>query len=119
MKKLALSTIVLLIAMIMAIGVQASATVDMTGIWTIEVITANGTGSPTFELEQDGSDLSGTYSGRYGEEDVTGKVEGNQFEINYESSGIEVTYSGTVDGDSIKGDVDFSAYGTGTFTGKR
>lgn len=119
MKKLFLSVITMILISGLAVCVQASATADITGTWEITVVTSNGTGNPTFELKQEGNALSGTYSGRFGEEDVTGKVEGNKFEIDYESSGIPVKYSGTIDADTIQGDVDFSSYGTGTFTGKR
>lgn len=119
MKKMILLSVIVLSLSVFGMGTHASATVDMTGTWKIEVTTANGTGTPTFTLKQEGNALSGSYSGRYGEEDVTGTVDGNQFEINYESSGIPVKYTGIVDGDTIKGDVDFAAYGTGEFTGKR
>lgn len=119
MKKLCLFVIPFFVVLVMAVSIQAASSVDMTGTWEIEVTTANGTGNPTFELKQEKSILTGTYSGRFGEEDVTGKVEGNKFEIKYESSGIPVKYSGTIDGDKIEGDVDFSSYGTGSFTGER
>lgn len=119
MKKLCLSVMAVILISGFAICVQAQDAVDMTGTWEMTVVTANGTGNPTFELKQEGGKLTGTYSGRFGEEDVEGKVTGNKFEIHYESSGVPVTYSGTVNGDKIEGDVDFSSYGTGTFTGER
>ncbi len=119
MKKLFLSVIAIILISGLAVSVQASAPMNMTGTWEVTVVTSNGTGNPEFELKQEGNALSGTYSGRFGEEDVTGKVDGNTFEINYESSGIPVKYTGTIEADTIKGDVDFSSYGAGTFTGKR
>lgn len=92
---------------------------NMEGVWNLKVVTSNGSGTPVFTLKQEGQSLSGTYKGKFGESPVEGKVTGNTFEINYDSSGVPVKYTGTVDGKNVKGDVDYSSYGTGTFTGSK
>lgn len=93
--------------------------VDMTGLWIMAVETSQGSGTPSFDLTQEGDQLSGIYSGTFGEFPVTGAVAGNKFEIRYESSGSVVKYIGEVDGDKAKGEVDYGQYGKGTFTGEK
>ncbi len=95
------------------------APVDMTGLWIMSVDTPNGSGTPSFDLTQEGDQLSGTYTGRFGEFPVTGNVNGNQFEIRYDSSGALIKYIGECDGNAVKGKVDFGTYGSGTFTGEK
>ncbi len=92
---------------------------DMTGRWNMSVTTPHGAGTPSFDLMQEGDQLSGTYTGRFGEFPVTGSVKGNQFEIRYDSSGVLIKYIGESDGATAEGKVDFGSFGSGTFTGKK
>lgn len=97
----------------------SSKNADMNGLWIMTVETPQGSGSPSFDLQQEGDQLSGTYSGRFGEFPVKGTVTGNRFVIEYESSGTLVKYMGEVTGDKVKGEVDYGSYGGGTFIGER
>ncbi len=92
---------------------------DMAGLWIMQVETPRGTGTPSFDINQEGNELSGTYSGKFGEFPITGTVTGNQFEISYDSSGTLVKYIGETDGAKCKGKVDYGSYGGGTFTGEK
>ena len=98
---------------------STASNVDMTGKWNLEVKSATGTGTPVFDLKQEGKTLTGSYSGRYGKAPVTGSIENNAFKISYTMSGMTIVYSGKVNGDTCEGNADFGAYGKATFTGKK
>jgi hypothetical protein len=96
---------------------------DVTGIWTMTVETAMGSGTPTFTLTQEGGEVTGTYEGYFGEAPVTGTVEGDEvtlhLEVNAQGQDMTVDYIGTVDGDTVSGRVVFGDYGEATFEGTR
>jgi|HigsolmetaAR201D_1030396.scaffolds.fasta_scaffold05928_2 hypothetical protein len=100
-----------------------AADANVAGTWNMSVEMSMGSGNPTFELTQNGNQVTGTYKGQLGEAPVTGTVKGNEVELKYTLSaqGMEltVTYSGTVEGDTIKGKVSYGDMGEGTFTGKK
>lgn len=100
-----------------------AADANVTGEWTMTVETPQGSGSPTFNLKQQGTTVSGTYKGQLGEAPVKGTVAGNQVTLNYQVTtqgfDLDVTYSGTVDGNTMAGKVKLGELGEGTFTGKR
>ncbi len=104
-------------AMALVFGATFAFAADMTGTWTLDVTSAGGTGTPVFDLKQDGDKLSGTYKGRWGEAPATGSVKGDDFEINYSLGGVKVVYKGKLDGNKVSGKVDFGGQGEGTFTG--
>jgi hypothetical protein len=80
---------------------------DVTGKWTAEVQGRNGnTMTVTMNLKADGSNLSGTVSGRNGDTDISdGKIDGNDlsFKVVREFNGNQFTqnYKGKLDGDTI------------------
>ncbi len=90
---------------LLALGCMVALGADVTGKWTAD----NGRGgTQTFDLKQDGSNLTGTVSGgRGGAVDISnGKVDGDNvsFEVVREFNGNSVTikYSGSVSGNSMK-----------------
>ena len=96
--------------------------VDLTGNWTLEVVTENGTGVSAVAMTQQGDSLSGTYtSGRMGTLPFKGVVKGQSFTFAANTSGgATFTFSGAiVDADHIKGDLDFGGQGDATFSGTR
>ena len=96
--------------------------VDLTGTWTFEVVTENGTGLPAVVMAQKGDSLTGTYtSGRMGTLPFTGVVKGQTFTFAvHTSGGATLTFNGTItDADHVKGDVDFGGQGGATFSGTR
>ena len=96
--------------------------VDLTGNWTFEVVTENGTGVSAVSMTQKGDSLNGTYtSGRMGTLPFKGVVKGQTFTFSARTSGdATFTFSGDiVDVDHIKGDLDFGGQGGATFSGPR
>ena len=58
---------------------------DISGIWQLVVETNRGTGSPKMMLQQQGEQITGTFSSRIvGESSVTGTVKGNVIEFRFE-----------------------------------
>lgn len=100
-----------------------AADANITGDWTMTIETQTFSGTPTFNLKQEGSKVTGTYKGQLGEAPVTGTVAGNEvtlvYEVNAQGMELTVTYSGTVDGNTMKGKVTLGDFGEGTFTGKK
>ncbi len=86
-----------------------------------------GTSNPTLVFKQDGETLSGTYTGRYGESKVTGKVTADrkvQFTVALDAEGQSVTmyFTGEVaaDGQTLsKGVVNVEGLGEGAWAAKR
>jgi hypothetical protein len=95
----------------------------VSGSWSIQVDTGQGTGTPSFTFKQDGEKLSGQYKGLFGEAPVTGTIKGNAIEfwvdVTVEGASARVTYSGTVEKDTMTGKVRLGDLGEGTFKGTR
>jgi polyisoprenoid-binding protein YceI len=102
----------------------AAQAADLTGDWTFEVSTSQGSGTPSFVFKQDGEKLTGTYKGLLGEGDVTGTVQDKKLHFSFtgkvQGSDFTVTYDGEIQSDdTLKGTVDLGGMANGTFTGKR
>src|SRR5262249_29220351 len=90
---------------------------DITGKWTFNVVLDAGTGSPTFEFQQKGETLTGTYRGQFGEAPVKGTVKGDKVEFSFQGATGEAKYSGTLEGATkMKGTCEYGEAGKGTFT---
>jgi hypothetical protein len=96
---------------------------DISGKWRFNVETDMGSGSPTFTFKQDGDSLTGTYSGAFGEANVTGKVNGDKVEFWFDASPggekITIKYAGVVEENKMKGTVDLGGQAKGTFTAEK
>jgi len=94
---------------------------DLTGTWSVAVALDAGTGTATFTFKQTGEALSGTYSGTFGQAQVTGTVKGDQIEWSFDNEQVgKVTYNGVVDGTGkMKGTVTYGQLGKGTFAGEK
>lgn len=115
----------LLLAPDSALAQGPPAPVDLSGSWTFTVVTENGTGTPAVVLEQDGSEVIGTYaSPRLGTRRLVGTVQGDTltFRLAPGEGGADVimTFTGTIqdDGD-IAGTVDFGGMGGAAFRARR
>lgn len=101
----------------------AAATTDVSGAWTLEVTTDQGSGTPTFTFKQEGEKLTGQYRGQFGEAPVTGTIKGSDIvfatDVAVEGTTARITYTGTVQKDTMKGTVRFAELAQGTFTGTR
>jgi hypothetical protein len=102
----------------------ASFAADVTGTWYFAVELSVGSGAPTFVLKQDGTKLTGTYSGTLGEVPVKGKVTGDDIEIDFEAETagekFKVVYTGKIKSASeMAGKVVYGQIGDGTWTAKK
>ena len=77
------------------------------GTWEMTVEGPNGTRTQTLSIQQDGSTIKGTITGRRGESPFEGSISGNKLSFSAKretpNGTFTVEYTGTVDGDSIKG----------------
>ncbi|MBS1835166.1 MAG: hypothetical protein JST65_20775 [Acidobacteria bacterium] len=111
MRKLFLSVVLL------ATSVSAA---ELTGLWGCEVESDMGSGTPTFDLKQEGLTIKGAYSGALGEAPVTGRVDGTNFEFSFQFDQGKVIYRGQQAADgSLKGSIDFAGQASGKFACKK
>ena len=80
---------------------------DVTGKWTGTVETPNGTRDVTMNLKADGSNLTGTVSGRNGDTEIKdGKINGDDISFtvirNFNGNEIKQNYTGKVSGNTVK-----------------
>ncbi|MCB1672214.1 MAG: hypothetical protein R3F41_12720 [Gammaproteobacteria bacterium] len=95
---------------------------DVTGTWTMTVMTDQGSGMMSVVLQQQGSDLTGSISGDAGNAPVNGKVDDTAVSFSHDlpDYGISASYRGTVENNTIKGTVDFGGGAAmGTFSAER
>jgi hypothetical protein len=114
MKKLAVVTVLMLAAL-------ALRGADLTGTWSASVVLDAGNGVATFTFKQTGEALSGSYTGTFGQAQLTGTVKGDQAEWSFENGQVgKVAYKGTLDGaGKMKGSVNYGQLGAGTFTAEK
>ena len=103
--------------------VQAQPPANLTGKWTFEMVTQNGTGYPTVTITQSGEKITGTYASSRGVRQIEGSVTGDKVTFIARSSdgaGVHYDFTGTIAKDgTISGTVDFSGQGTANFSAKR
>jgi hypothetical protein len=111
----------LLVAIVLMWSALTLLGADLTGAWSVVVVLDAGSGAATFNFKQTGEALSGTYTGTFGQAQVTGTVKGDQIEWSFDADQVaKVTYQGMFDGpDKMKGTVIYGQLGKGTFAGER
>jgi len=95
---------------------------SVTGTWVLSVdLGAAGGGDVTFVLEQEGTTITGSYSGAVGDGlEVTGTVENGMVKFTFQSDlAGEITYEGTLEGTTMEGTVTYGDLGEGTFEGRK
>lgn len=115
------------VAALTVAAAQADAqAVDVSGTWSMEVTTDQGTTTPSMTLEQHGDHVMGRYSSpTLGQANVEGSVTGNQVRIAFEASlqgqTVPVVYAGTVDANGVmSGTIDIAGgLASGTFTARK
>ena len=89
---------------------------DVTGRWVFSVELDVGAGSATFQLQQHGDSIAGTYSGVLGESiRISGKIQEDEIESSFNSQAGKITYKGKVSGTTMEGTCDYGQLGPGTF----
>ena len=94
------------------------------GTYDITLATPMGDRPGKLTLASDGGALSGKFGGDQGEQEFDGgTVDGAAVKWAATVTGamgeMKLEFDGTVDGDSISGDVQFGAFGAGTFKGTK
>lgn len=118
-------TLAIVAVALVATAFTAAALHDLSGRWMLAVVTENGTGYPTLELQQAGDRVTGSYtSNAMGSRSISGTVRGDTLTFTLSASGagegVVLTYTARIIGtDSLSGSVDFAGMGGASFTGKR
>jgi hypothetical protein len=110
------------LALALAFGLAAApaAAQDVAGRWVMDVNLDAGSGQATFLFEVDGSNITGTYGGVLGEQQITGTIEGNVVRFGFASPDAgEVTFDGIVEGNTMEGTCEYGLLGSGTFSGSK
>ena len=109
--------------MLLAITALPVAGQDVTGTWLATVdLGPGGGGQVTLVLEQDGTAVSGTYTGSYGTGvELSGTARGGRIGLSFPSDDVgEITYEGVVAApDSMSGRVRYGTRYEGTFEALR
>ena len=100
---------------------------DVAGKWTMVMELSIGTSNPVLMFKQDGDTITGTYTGRYGDAKLAGKVTADrqvQFTVSLEAEGSSVTmfFAGEVAADGLtiaKGTCNIEGLGEGTWVARR
>ena len=97
---------------------------DVTGTWRCLVELSVGSGSVTFELKQQGAELTGTYSGTLGTLPLKGKVEGDHIVITFDAEAagerFTATYTGVIkSAREMEGQVKYGSLAEGTWKANR
>ena len=99
--------------------------VNITGKWQMQLEMSVGTSTPVLVFKQEAGKLTGTYTGRYGEYQLVGKIDGAKLEfvvtINAEGTETRMAFTGelTPAGDVIKGNAELGGMGEATWLAKR
>ncbi len=108
------------VAVLITVGggllVMAHAQTDVSGEWTLTIVSDQGSNPAPMMLEQDGDMLTGTF----GESALEGTITGSEItmmsEIDSPVGPMTLTFTGMVDGSDMKGTVDFGGLASGTWT---
>jgi hypothetical protein len=111
---------------VLLLAVLPALAADVSGTWQFIVETNRGTGSPTVQLQQQGQELTGTFSSQVvGEVSLTGSVKGADIEFRFEGEvggqAVRVTYKGKLESPTVmKGTAVYSGFDArATWTAKR
>jgi hypothetical protein len=91
----------------------------VTGTWVFSVDIPTGSGNATLVLEQEGSTITGTYSGAMGDRlPVTGTSEDGVVKLFFASDEGLVSYEARLEGITMEGTTVYGDRGAGTFRGR-
>ena len=118
LKKMALS--ILLVASLSLVGFAA----DISGTWTMTIVTQQGDVDTEMTIEQDGEKITVMMVGMQGEEMVgegtfkESKAEWS-FTVSTPQGDFTISYTGILEEDALSGEVDLGDYGTMEWTAKK
>jgi hypothetical protein len=113
MRLLILSSLLFVLAIVPAFAA------DLTGTWIGSVDLTNGQhGDPVFVLKQVDGKLSGTYTGPFGEQKVTGLLDGDTITLRVSASAeggsVTLSYKGKIEAGKLSGTMTRNINGDGT-----
>lgn len=122
-----LAALVLVLAGTTVSYAQKAPDVSLTGKWQMTLEMEVGTSSPALVFKQDAERLTGTYTGRYGEYPLVGKITGKavEFTVTMIAEGTEtkMSFTGEVTtsatGEVLRGAADLGGMGQATWLAKR
>ncbi|MEO8541812.1 MAG: hypothetical protein ABI577_18885 [bacterium] len=93
------------------------------GTWNLTMNSPMGPRPVKAEFTTTGNAIGGSFAGDAGSAPVTGTLDGDAAAFSATVAGpmgqLELKFTGTVAGTSISGNVQFGAFGSGTFTGEK
>ncbi len=98
---------------------------NVTGKWAMTMEMSMGTATPALELKQDGTKITGSYTGRYGTFPLEGTLKDRTiqftFQMGAEGQTVSMSFAGEVaaDGQSMKGTASLGEMGDASWTAKR
>jgi hypothetical protein len=98
----------ILSSVLFALAIVPAFAADLTGTWIGSVDLENGQhGDPVFVLKQTDGKLAGTYTGPFGEQKVTGNVNGDvltlQVSASADGGSVTLSYKGKLEGGKLSG----------------
>ena len=102
-----------------------AAAASLTGPWVLSLQMSQGAATPALELKQDGTTLTGTYTGRYGAFPLQGTVKGRTVEFGFSMSAdgtpVQMGFKGEVaaDGQTMKGTASLGELGEAAWSATR
>lgn len=100
--------------------VPTGPTASLAGVWKVTIQYSLGIGHQQFNLQQDGTAVSGHQQGQIYSADLRGLVTGNQAQLHstMQANGQQVTFNfnGIISGNNFSGDVNLGEYGKATFS---
>ena len=113
-----------MLLMLAGSALAADEPAKVAGTWEMSSEGPNGPMTSTLTIQQDGSTIKGTLSGRRGDAPLEGTITGNKlsFKVKRQTQNgdtMVMEYNATVDGDSMKGKVHSERFGDRDFTAKR
>lgn len=94
--------------------------VNLSGLWDVDVKFFSSTIRHTINIQQDGNWINGTHKSQFDERNIGGTLEGNQLKLSstMQRPGDRITFyfSGTVSSDKMSGDIHMGEYRTAKFT---
>jgi hypothetical protein len=102
-----------------------TASVNVAGKWTMTMEMSMGTATPSLDLKQDGTTITGTYTGRYGTFALEGTLKDRviqfTFQMGAEGETVTMSFSGEVaaDAQTMKGTASLGEMGDATWSAKK
>lgn len=103
---------------------QTANSINITGAWSFQVESPNGSGTPSFTFVQAGPNIVGTYKGLFGDAEFSGSVRNQEvkfsFDVRVQDQPATVSYTGKVENEnSMKGTAKLGEFGEVTWTAKK